>query len=72
MDLVKSTMKESEPVHAWENISLLEEAPLESIGCLIFFPFISGLMNPGYGVLVHGVNCQNENMTNTSRNWSLN
>jgi hypothetical protein len=30
MDLVKSTMKESEPVHAWENISLLEEAPLKN------------------------------------------
>lgn len=37
----------------------------ESNGCLIFFPFIPGLMNPGYDVLVHGVNCQNENMTNT-------
>lgn len=30
MDLVKSTMKESEPMHPWENISLLEEAPLEN------------------------------------------
>lgn len=30
MDLVKSTMKESEPVHAWENISLLEEASLKN------------------------------------------
>ena len=29
MELVKSTMKESEPVHAWENISLLEESELE-------------------------------------------
>lgn len=30
MDLVKSTMKESEPKHPWENISLLEVAPLEN------------------------------------------
>jgi hypothetical protein len=30
MGLVKSTMKESGPMHPWENISLLEEAPLEN------------------------------------------
>jgi hypothetical protein len=29
MDLVNSTMKESEPVHAWENISFLDEAPFQ-------------------------------------------
>jgi hypothetical protein len=64
-------MKESDPMHPWENISLLEEAPLEN-QLVVFFPFIPGLMNPGYDVLVHGVDCQNENMTNTSINWSIN
>ena len=29
MDLVNSTMKESEPVHGWENISFLGKTPLE-------------------------------------------
>ena len=29
IELVKSTMEESEPVHAWENISILEKTPME-------------------------------------------
>jgi hypothetical protein len=29
MDLVNSTAKESEPVHAWENISFLDKTPKE-------------------------------------------
>jgi hypothetical protein len=29
MELVKSIIKEHEPIHAWENISFLEKTPLE-------------------------------------------
>ena len=29
MDLVNSTTKESEPVHAWENISFLDKTTTE-------------------------------------------
>jgi len=29
MELVKSTIKEPELIHAWENISFLEKTPLE-------------------------------------------